>query len=72
MSTTEQKTTITVCAACLCASCWQGIFMCQQSKTADIVEKTREELIALNREHPDYWEPDTAERIFGKEAPDAN
>lgn len=46
--------------------------MCQQSKTANIVEKTREELIALNREHPDYWEPDAAERLFGKEATDAN
>jgi hypothetical protein len=49
---------ITVCAACLQASCWQGIFMCQQSQNADIVQKTRRELKALNLEHPSYWKTD--------------
>ena len=49
---------ITVCAVCLQASCWQGIFMCQQSQNANIVQKTRRELKALRREHPDYWKTD--------------
>jgi hypothetical protein len=49
---------IPVCAACLQASCWQGIFMCQQSQNADIVQKTRRELKALNLEHPSYWKTD--------------
>lgn len=50
---------VTVCAECLQASCWQGVFMCQKSKNANIVEKTVAELRALGREHPDYWDPAT-------------
>jgi hypothetical protein len=49
---------ITVCAACLQASCWQGIFMCQQSQSADVVQKTRAALKALGRENPCYWMTD--------------
>lgn len=50
------KTTVTVCDKCLQASCWQGIFMCQESSTAGITEKTIEELRELDRENPCYWE----------------
>jgi hypothetical protein len=32
--------------------------MCQQSQNADIVQKTRRELKALNLEHPSYWKTD--------------
>ena len=49
---------ITVCDKCLMASCWQGIFMCQEAQKAGIVKKTRRELIALNREHPCYMKTD--------------
>lgn len=49
---------ITVCSACLQASCWQGIFMCQRSQGANIVQKTRRDLKALNLEHPSYWKTD--------------
>lgn len=47
--------TVTVCAACLRASCWHGDFMCEQSKRAGTVDKTVGDLTHLNREHPDYW-----------------
>jgi hypothetical protein len=47
--------TITVCSACLQASCWQGIFFCEDYKRAGTVEKRREELEALALEHSDYW-----------------
>lgn len=47
--------TITVCSACLRASCWQGAFYCEQYKTAGTVEKTREQLERLNLESPHYW-----------------
>ena len=52
---------ITVCASCLQASCWQGVFMCQESQNADTAEKTVEELQVLKLEHPDWWviDPDT-------------
>ena len=47
---------ITVCDNCFEASCWQGIFMCEKSKNAGIVEKTVDELLELTTEHPSYWE----------------
>jgi hypothetical protein len=46
------KETITVCDKCFCASCWQGILMCEQAREAGTVEKTKEELIELGLEHP--------------------
>ena len=46
---------VTVCDACLQASCWQGIFMCDEARDAGIVVKTVAELKQLDREHPDYW-----------------
>jgi hypothetical protein len=52
----EVKKTITVCAECLTASCWKGIFMCDRAQYADITERTRTELEALDLEHPCYWE----------------
>lgn len=56
--TTEDQTNdplVTVCADCLCASCWYAEFICQGAMTADIKQMRRSELIALGREHPDYW-----------------
>jgi len=47
--------TITVCDNCLQASCWHGIFMCDNSRYAGTIEKTIEELEILNLEHSDYW-----------------
>lgn len=49
---------VTVCDACLQASCWQGILMCQESQKAGTVHKTRKELIALDREHICYMKTD--------------
>jgi len=49
---------ITVCDKCLQASCWQGIFMCDESRSAGIVQKTRRQLRKLAREHPSYWKTD--------------
>lgn len=48
--------TITVCAACLRASCWQGAFYCADYKTADTVEMTRAELERRALEHSSYWD----------------
>lgn len=46
---------VTVCDKCLCASCWQGIFYCDDYRDAGIVQKTVAELRSLNLENPDYW-----------------
>lgn len=55
----EESMMVTVCDKCLCASCWQGIFMCDEAQNAGVVDKTVGELRALpddgNREHEDYW-----------------
>ncbi len=55
--------TITVCDKCLRACCWHGNFMCDEAYTAGITEKTIAELKELDREHPDYWEIEGAERL---------
>ena len=49
------KSTVTVCSSCLQATCWQGIFYCNEYRTAGTVEKTREELKELALEHSSYW-----------------
>lgn len=53
--------TVTVCSACLRASCWQGHFYCDDAKSARTVEKTVSELATVAREHPSYWfiDPET-------------
>ena len=50
---------ITVCDKCLMASCWQGLFMCDDSIFAGTVEKTIDELKELNLEHSSYWKTDS-------------
>lgn len=49
---------VTVCDRCLQASCWQGIFYCDDYLIAGTVQKTRKELAKLNRENSDYWKSD--------------
>lgn len=44
-----------VCASCLTASCWAGIFYCQEYRTANIVKMPVSALRKLKREHPSYW-----------------
>lgn len=51
----ETKVTVTVCSACLRASCWLDRFPCDRHATAGTVEKTLDELRALNLEHPSFW-----------------
>jgi hypothetical protein len=51
-----KEKTITVCDKCLQASCWQGIFMCDDSRYAGTVQMTIKELKELKLEHHSYWE----------------
>jgi hypothetical protein len=46
---------VTVCDACLHASCWRGEFMCAHSKSAGTVDLPVSALRQLDREHSDYW-----------------
>ena len=51
---------ITVCKECKTACCWQGEFMCQRAKGADITEKTVGWLRknAPTKENEEYWQID--------------
>lgn len=51
-----EKTTVTVCDACLRASCWLGEFFCEDYIAAGTTEKTRAELEELALENPEYWD----------------
>ena len=46
---------VTVCAACLTASCWRGMFMCDEAFYADVRTMTVAELDRLGREHPSNY-----------------
>jgi len=46
---------ITVCDKCLMACCWQGVFYCDDYRTAGTTEKTISELKTLKLESSDYW-----------------
>jgi hypothetical protein len=50
--------TITVCSKCKKASCWQGIFLCDDAYSAGTVKRKVSTLIKLDDEHPDYWNND--------------
>ena len=53
---------ITVCDKCRRACCWNGMFMCDEAKSAGIVDVPRSQLEKESREHPDYWKAKTYER----------
>lgn len=53
----DDERMVTVCAKCLMACCWHGKFMCDKSRSADLVDKTVAELKKLGREHSDHWIP---------------
>lgn len=63
-------TKVTVCDKCLTASCWHGIFMCNESGGAGTAEKTVDELDVMGLEHPDNYSRDEIERVCGGILPD--
>ncbi len=65
MSESPQTTDrmVTVCDNCLMASCWHGIFMCDESRYAGTINKPVSELLTLGREHPDYFSEKAVRRV---------
>lgn len=51
---------IAVCSACKRASCFQGVFFCEEARGASVACLSIEVLRALDREHRDYWRADEA------------
>jgi hypothetical protein len=67
VSTTDDDRLVTVCSACLCASCWQAVFFCQGFRVGSSKRMTVGELRALERESPSYWSPERLAK-FGEGA----
>lgn len=65
MTTKRRERLITVCDACLRASCWHMTFPCQDYQTAGTMKKTARELRKLDLEHPDYYSRKEVERVCG-------
>ena len=51
----EEDRKVTICNKCYQASCWQGIFMCQEAQYAGTINLPLWILRKLNLEHPNYW-----------------
>ena len=51
----DRKYLVTVCDKCFTATCWQGIFMCQESDTAGTVDLPAWILDKLDFENRDYY-----------------
>jgi carbon storage regulator len=51
----KEDETITVCSKCLRASCWGGIYMCQEYLSASTAEMTIEQLRKLDLEDESWW-----------------
>ena len=56
---------VTVCDACLTASCWHGEHLCQRSLTAGITQRTVGDLHRLGLEHPDNYSVERVREVCG-------
>lgn len=66
MSTADPNTRkVTVCSACLTASCWHYEYCCEQYRTANTTERTVGQLRALALEHPSNYSVGKVRRVCG-------
>ena len=56
---------VTVCAACLSASCWHYRHICERYRSAGTVERRASDLRKLGREHPDNYSRETLLKVCG-------
>lgn len=65
MTATEDRV-VTVCAACLRASCWHGEFYCERAVGAGIRRMRVSELDALGKEHPSNYSVEKIAHVEGR------
>lgn len=53
---------VKVCSVCKRSCCVQGLFMCDESKTADVIEIPLSVLYKKQLEHPSYFAPFSYEK----------
>jgi hypothetical protein len=58
--------TVTVCASCLTAACWQGELMCMNAGYASVTTRTVAELRRLDREHPSMYDEERIRKFEGR------
>jgi transcriptional regulator with XRE-family HTH domain len=56
MTTLPLSQLVIVCDKCLCASCWHGVFQCDDAPGAGTTELMVEQLLAMEREPPSWWD----------------
>ncbi len=56
---------VTVCAACWCASCWHGEFMCSDAGGASTLRVPVRQLRRLKREHSSHYSAAKVRRVCG-------
>ncbi len=61
----QDEPKITVCAECRRASCWHGIFFCDDARTANTVDVPRSVLLAEKRENPSYLSDEHLKKVYG-------
>ena len=49
------KALIWVCDNCNRASCFQGVFVCEEYRSANTTQRPVKDLAKLGLEHSDYW-----------------
>lgn len=58
---------VTVCDKCLCASCWHGDFLCQESQSAGTCETLASTLIKLGNENPEHFSREKIRQVTGSD-----
>jgi hypothetical protein len=62
----DKSRPVTVCDACLQASCWHGTFMCERAHNAGITTRNVAELDSLGREHPSHYSVERCREVEGQ------
>ena len=66
MSAKADDYEVTVCDACLCASCWHGEFLCEKSRNAGTKRMLASALRKLDLEHPSNYSREKIALVCGK------
>jgi hypothetical protein len=65
----DENKLVPVCDKCHRATCWFGVFMCNESRNAGMELKTIKELTELKLENPSYWSDIYMTITCGEKAP---
>ena len=67
MNENDQDRLITVCSACLRATCWHAEMHCGRHREAGVVTRTVGELQQINAEHPSRYSVEKVREVTRQE-----